>query len=116
MRPARHVRTRIVAMTPKIAALASVLVLVWGIGNEQPNKPVEAAKPLEGAKHFPPLHRFENVSSPQSPGIALDTVTGQYCKTWEWTYKTATMNGGLDTVPTCLRIFRETPSNGQLEP
>ncbi len=59
-----------------------------------------------------PLHRFENVSSPSSPGIALDTVTGQYCKTWEWTYKAAAMNGGLDTVPTCLSVFRDYPATG----
>jgi hypothetical protein len=61
---------------------------------------------------LPPAHRFVNVTSPNSPGIALDTVTGQYCKTWDWSYKVATMNGGLDTVPTCLAIFRSTPAGG----
>lgn len=75
----------------------------------------KGAKPAEHAsvareRHFPSLHRFVNVSSPSSPGVALDTVSGQYCKTWEWTYKTATMNGGLDTLPTCLSVFHSIPA------
>ena len=62
-------------------------------------------------QHYPPLHRFVNVPSPGSPsGIALDTVTGQYCKTWEWNYKATAMNGGLDTLPTCLSIFNDFPA------
>ena len=73
--------------------------------DKPPAKPVVAQ-----AKRYPPIHRFENVSN-QSPGIALDTVTGQYCKTWEWTYKVNAMNGGLDTLPTCLSIFQSTPSD-----
>lgn len=93
----------------KVAACALALVLILDdpIGCDKP-----AAKPPEQAKHYPPTHRFENVSNPQSPGIALDTVTGQYCKTWEWTYKMSAMNGGLDTVPTCFSIFQSTPSSG----
>jgi len=88
----------------KSVYLVAFLLLQQTAGcNEEP-------KPVVKVKHGPPIHRFENVSSPQSPGIALDTVTGQYCKTWEWTYKTESLNGGLDTVPTCLSIFRSTPS------
>lgn len=60
--------------------------------------------------HLPPLHRFVNVSSPPSPGVALDTVTGQYCKTWDWTYKAKSMDGGMDMLPTCLSIFHGNPA------
>lgn len=60
----------------------------------------------------PPIHRFENVSLPSSPGVALDTVTGQLCRTWEWVYreKNAPGRGGLDTLPTCLSIYQGTPA------
>jgi hypothetical protein len=70
----------------------------------------EAPKSAERAHRSPPIHRFENVSSPQSPGVALDTVTGQYCRTWEWTYKAEALSGGLDTLPTCLSVFKSIPS------
>jgi hypothetical protein len=88
-----------------VACLFAVLLLQQPTGcNEQP-------KVAEKARHSPPIRRFENVSSPGSPGIALDTVTGQYCRTWEWTYKANELNGGLDTLPTCLSIFQNTPSD-----
>ncbi len=95
----------------KVAAvlIASLIALMQTNGCDEPTKPVT---PNSTAKEprLPPLHRFVNVSSPASPGIALDTVTGQYCRTWEWSYKVASMNGGLDTVPTCLRVFQSIPA------
>jgi hypothetical protein len=94
----------------KAAAGLFVLLLLF----QQPDGCDQSPKPTPPAakeSRLPPLHRFENVSSPASPGIALDTVTGQYCKTWDWTYKTPSFNGGLDTVPTCLSIFQSTPSS-----
>jgi hypothetical protein len=88
----------------KLAFLTALLVLQQAAGcNEQP-------KPAAKARERPPIRRFENVSTPQSPGVALDTVTGQYCKTWDWTYKAESLNGALDTLPTCLSIFQSTPS------
>ena len=88
----------------KIAACLFALALVLNQSNgcDQPSK--------SAVKHLSSIHRFENVSSPTSPGIALDTVTGQYCKTWEWSYRVQSMNGGLDTLPTCLSIFLSVPS------
>jgi hypothetical protein len=89
----------------KSAYLSALLLL------QQPSGCNEASKPVANVRHNLPIHRFENVSNPQSPGIALDTVTGQYCKTWEWTYKAEALNGGLDTLPTCLSIFKSAPSD-----
>lgn len=92
----------------KAFAFALFVLILQANGCDQTATP---PPPVAKESHLPPLHRFENVSSPSSPGIALDTVTGQYCKTWDWTYKAPSLNGGLDTVPTCLSIFQATPSS-----
>ena len=54
---------------------------------------------------LPPIHRFESVSGVGQTGLALDTVTGQWCRTWDWSYKAQSLNGTLDTLPTCLSLF-----------
>ena len=59
----------------------------------------------------PPLHRFENVFGLNGSGVALDTVTGQWCRTWEWSYKADSMSGGLDTLPLCYSIFKGVAAN-----
>jgi hypothetical protein len=87
-----------------IVVIAAVLLQQSGC-DEQAPKP--AAQPIH---RYPPIRRFENVNTPGSPGVALDTVTGQYCKTWEWTYKASALNGGLDTLPTCLTVYQGTPT------
>lgn len=68
-------------------------------------------KPIAKERHYAPIHRFEHVTIVGSPGVALDTVTGQWCKTWEWAYKNTSLNGGLDTLPTCLSVYQRTPSS-----
>lgn len=88
----------------KSAYLFALLLL------QQPSGCNQAPKSAEKAHHNPPIHRFENVPSAGVAGVALDTVTGQYCKTWEWSYKAEALSGGLDTLPTCLSIFQSTPS------
>ncbi len=83
------------------AALAAVLQ-ANGCNSMQPKSdPVKIERP--------PLYRFESVSN-GSPGVAMDTVTGQYCRTWDWTYKAESMSGGLDTILTCLSIYKWTPA------
>jgi hypothetical protein len=88
----------------KPAYLLALLLL------QQPSGCNDAPKPVANVRHNS-IHRFENVSNPPSPGVALDTVTGQYCKTWDWTYKAESLNGGMDTLPTCLSLFKSTPSD-----
>jgi len=66
-------------------------------------------KPAQAKSERPPIHRFESVSPTGSLGVALDTATGQWCRTWDWSYKTPTLSGGLDTLPTCLSLYQQTP-------
>lgn len=88
-----------------IVVIAAVLLQQSGCDEQAPKT---ATQP---AHRYPPTRRFENVASPGSPaGVALDTVTGQYCKTWEWTYKASGLNGGLDTLPLCLSLYEGTPT------
>ena len=92
----------------KIATFLVIAAFIFQqSGCEQAPKPTA---PPEKVRHSPPIHRFENVSTPASPGVALDTVTGQYCKTWDWAYKASGLSGGLDTLPTCLSIHQSAPT------
>lgn len=81
-----------------------LLVLVPATGCMQPSTAAPAAK-----THHAPLHRFEHLSLAGQAGVALDSVTGQWCKTWEWTYRSDKMNGSLDTLPTCLSLYNTYP-------
>ena len=66
-------------------------------------------KPTAPKAERPPIHRFESVSPTGSLGVALDTATGQWCRTWDWSYKSTTLSGGLDTLRTCLSLYQQTP-------
>ena len=93
-------------MKAAACALALIFLLDDPVGCDKPQ-----AKPVIEAKHYPPIHRFENVTSTGQLGVALDTVTGQWCKTWEWVYRgnAQSLSGGLDTLPTCLSLYRQVP-------
>jgi hypothetical protein len=86
----------------KIAAylLASFLFAMLSTGCNEPTP----ATP----KRIQPIHRFENVSTTGNLGVALDTATGQWCKTWGWVYKSDADSGGLDTLPTCISLYNLT--------
>jgi hypothetical protein len=86
-------------------------VIVCSIGCEDPAKHSPTSRQIESTEKTFPIHRFENVTNAGLPGVALDTVTGQLCKTWDWSYKDQKMSGGLDTLPMCLSLFKGTPSS-----
>jgi hypothetical protein len=90
---------------------ASVVILLAPLGCDDAPTPAPAKPPVAKESHYSPSHRFENVSGVGQTGVALDTVTGQWCKTWEWVYKSSAMSGGLDTLPSCLSIYESTPVN-----
>jgi hypothetical protein len=79
----------------------SVLILS---GCDQQQHPV----PTKIEVPTPPTHRFENVSVLGATGVALDTVTGQWCRTWEWQYTGKPDATGLNTLPTCLSLYQQT--------
>jgi hypothetical protein len=70
------------------------------------------APPPPAPKHYVRRieHRFENVSPTGALGVALDTMTGQWCRTWEWQYKNNAQSGSLDTLPTCYQLFQDEPA------
>src|SRR5216683_679408 len=86
-------------------AVASLALFQQSVGCDQ-------AKPTpKPAKITFPIHRFERPAS-VAPDIALDTLTGQYCKTWEWKYKKSELapTADLQDLPTCLSLFTSYPS------
>jgi len=50
------------------------------------------------------------ISATGNLGIALDTMTGRWCRTWEWEYKNKPGEFGLNTLPTCYELFLSEPS------
>lgn len=96
----------------KLALYFAALLMIFQLATGC-DEPAKSADPVVKVSRLPLPHRFVNVSSTNSPGVALDTETGQYCRTWDWTYKSSSLNGSLDTLPTCLSIFQGTPPNSK---
>jgi hypothetical protein len=91
----------------RIAAfLVASLLLQQANGCDQTTK-VVTPSPAPALDPIPPAHRFENVSVLGATGVALDTVTGQWCRTWDWYYKAKPDSDSLNTLPTCLSLFQQ---------
>jgi hypothetical protein len=78
-------------------------------------KPVPAS---QESRSVTPIHRF--VLAPGGSDIALDTQTGQLCRTWDWTPMAPERkpNNGLtpqrlpgELTPTCLSLYNQYPSS-----
>ncbi len=86
-------------MDLKLATIAAGGLLFFFQKDCQESKP---AVPMTKV-HYP-VHRFEK-TEPNSPGIALDTVTGQFCRTWDWKFVGKPNDNGISTLPTCIELF-----------
>ena len=55
----------------------------------------------------PPVNRFVPVANHGEADVALDTTTGQLCKTWNWVYRGQDIRqqGGIDTLPLCDDLY-----------
>jgi hypothetical protein len=64
-------------------------------------------KPSQPAQSERPMRRFEAVSTHGTADVALDTVTGQLCRTWDWGFKNPSAVGTADiqNLPTCYSIY-----------
>jgi hypothetical protein len=96
----------------KTWTILAILCLFALIGCEQPpsqtaSPPKQTEKPIRAH----PIHRFENVSPTGSLGVALDTVTGQWCRTWEWDYKESAARFDLNTLPLCKDLYESYPGD-----
>jgi hypothetical protein len=69
--------------------------------------PVPAVPDPPAAEKQPTPHRFVNIGGMGQTGVALDTTTGQWCKTWVWAYTVPSQQGGLDTLPLCVSLLQE---------
>jgi hypothetical protein len=101
----------------KPSRLLTALCLISLVGCEQPPSPTrtQTQQPVTPV-HRPPTHRFENVSPTGSMGVALDTVTGQWCRTWDWDYKGSAQRFDLNTLPLCKSLYDSFPSDDSDDP
>lgn len=60
-----------------LVALMSAIVLTGCDDPQQSKSPVKPEPPPRVVHHFDPIARSEG-------NLAVDTATGQMCKTWEW--------------------------------
>jgi hypothetical protein len=96
----------------KARTLTAFLCLVFLVGCEQPPSQTASSASLQPVTptHKHPIHRFENVSPTGGLGVALDTVTGQWCRTWEWDYKGSPERDDLNTLPLCKSLYDSDPA------
>jgi hypothetical protein len=82
-----------------------IIGVVFLIGcNDTP--PPSTEKPQAVSRTDKPLQRFEPAFSTDGYGIALDTVTGRWCKAWNWTmHPTNSTLLGLNDLPLCSDIY-----------
>jgi hypothetical protein len=88
----------------KILVLFAALLLQQANGCDPPAKP---PAPAAMTKH--PIQRFVPVEAALHEGVALDTVTGRLCRTWNWSYKEPSLNGGMDNLIACYQIYKDEP-------
>jgi hypothetical protein len=86
-----------------IACLAASFLIFQQSNGCDETKPPDPPPP----KPVPQINRFVPVSNHGSADVALDTVTGELCRTWEWEYRPANnpAKGGLDLLPTCVTLY-----------
>lgn len=97
----------------KVAASVGILFIALQQSStcNQPSKPASGPPVSKSERPSYPVHRFEAVPGIGGQGIALDTVTGQWCRTWDWVPRDPKApQDGLSTVPTCLSLFELMPS------
>jgi hypothetical protein len=95
-----------------VAMFAATLLLYQANGCDQSQSAPKPPWLTKSERH--PIHRFENVPTVGASGIALDTVTGQWCRTWDWVPRNPNAPlDGLSTVPTCIGLYRDYPSSEQ---
>lgn len=91
----------------KASALIAVLLFLQQVNGCDGSKPKSASvKPDR-----PPTHRFDLIRDPPTPGMAIDTTTGQFCRTWDWVYTNNPSDKSFETLPTCISLFHE---NGEV--
>lgn len=95
----------------KANAALVVLCLLPLIGCK-PQQPTASTQSRVAPMHNSPIRRFENVSPSDGLGVALDTETGQWCRTWDWTYKGNAMRFDLNTLPLCKSLYDSNPGSG----
>jgi hypothetical protein len=102
-----------VALTVAIATLCSCDEVAEDLGYVRANsEPIKQTKPERPS----PTHRF--VLAEHHSDIAFDTVTGQLCRTWDWSLVgpqakidpstgVAPQRAEGELAPTCLSLYQE---------
>ena len=94
-----------------------VVILLPMTGCEQlaeqskPSSPAPSSVP-ERLSH--PIGRFEKIQNFRVD-VALDSQTGQLCKTWEWQSTNRNTPDPYETLPTCDLLYKTFPTTEKSE-
>lgn len=85
--------------------LLCVVLIATIDGCTQAKAPDEPKRISYSADRFAPL---------SDPGLAIDRMTGQICRTWDWGYKNSKVvpSADLQNRPLCIYLFNKYLSSG----
>lgn len=91
----------------RLAILATVLLLATYGCDELANQSQSAPRRFESRSH--PIGRFEKLQNFRVD-VALDTQTGQLCKTWSWLSTNRNNPDPYEELPTCEVLYKNFPT------
>lgn len=70
----------------------------------------QSAPPVQSVERKPshPINRFEKIQNFRVD-VALDTKTGQLCKTWEWQSTNRQNPDSYENLPLCVDLYNRFP-------
>lgn len=93
------------------------LILLPMTGCEQlakESQPSSRPSPQTSASRSHPIGRFEKIQNFRVD-VALDTQTGQLCKTWVWVSKDRRSPDPYEDLPTCDSLYKAFPTAEVIE-
>lgn len=94
--------------------ILAVLLLLATVACDQLAKETETGptRPTENRSH--PIGRFEKIQNFRVD-VALDTQTGQLCKTWEWQSTNRNSPDPYENLPTCAFLYGNFQTTERIE-
>ena len=93
------------SMRRPILAITILLAIATGC-DQLADRPQPSARPSESHPH--PIGRFEKLQNFRVD-VALDTQTGQLCKTWQWESTNRKSPDPYENLPTCESLYKNFP-------
>jgi hypothetical protein len=88
--------------------LAALLFFSFDDGCDQSSQKSQTAAPQKSETHSRPIGRFEKLQNFRVD-VALDTQTGQLCRTWIWQSTDRVHPDAYENLPVCISLYLQYP-------